>query len=210
MQLLISLVVPAAFVYFMAGSPDSGTEKKISYATGIVAGICSVLMHLMLSSLPCHDSPSMVVHLLLLVFTDTLVPFVLFPILLHVLFRRPVLGTLMILRPQLFGIATVFLPYIMLSGYNTSDFWAWMCIPAMLVSLLFFADYLVGRLIAKSARYVDTVGMTWAFTFLLAGFVLADLAKTFWFFCYPWWLYGPLSLAVISVPFALRIMKYRK
>lgn len=210
MQILSVFLVPAAFIYYYAGSRDSdAASSALSYASGIAAGLCALLVASLVTLIIPEGTPVVFLKFIDLFLTESLIPYAGGLAVLWYVFDSPRAARLARVRPQLFGIATVCLPSLTLFSYNLNDLWAVLFIPAMLLSALFVADYSVGRR-ASAGGIPDGLDLVETLAPALACLALADLCKTFWYFHWSFWIYGILSLLLIAFSFMLRLRKYRR
>jgi hypothetical protein len=211
MYLFFMLLVPAAFAYYIAGSDNRDlVGNALPFCAGLVAGIVAVLVdRCVLFFFPALPT-SFFLKLTMIVLSDTVVPFILGNAALFFLFESGMKQRLSRLRQQSFGIASIYLPYIMIQQYNVPDMWAVVMIPVMLISVLFLADFYTGKIVASPARSVDTQDIILSYAPVVGTMLVADITKTLWYFRYPSWIFLPLSLLVTAFAFALRLAKYRK
>ncbi len=211
MYLFFMLLIPAAFVYYIAGSDNRDlVGNALPFCAGLVSGVLAIFVdRFVLSFFPALPA-SFFLKLTMIVLSDTIVPFILGNSALFFLFESGTKLRLSRLRQQSFGIASLYLPYIMIQIYNVPDIWAVVMIPVMLLSILFLADFYTGKIMASPARSVDAIDIARTFTPVVGTMIVADIAKTLWYFRYPAWTFLPLSLAVTAFAFVLRLSKYRK
>jgi hypothetical protein len=209
MILLSVFLVPAAFVYYMAGRPESEIHfSRIAVIAGLVSGLCAVWVDHLFNPLVAMPVAGFLPRLLLIFLSDTLIPLAVGILPLWFLslssFRQKILS----LRPQLFGIAAVYLPYKLFVFYDFPDVWSVLFIPAMDVSVLFIADFFLGKLLSGRSGTPDMTELSFALLPALIGLVIADFCKAMWYFCFPVWSFGLLSLLLIGFSFFLRLKKY--
>jgi len=211
MFLLYFFLVPAAFVYYLAGCRNSDVSANIlAFLSGMAAGLAAFLVGNLLQFIfPADTSLFWVKFASIFVFDTALPVFGGLSALYFVLDAPPKLR-ISNLRPQLFGICAIYLPYLFFTRWNHPDFWSAVFAPVMLVSVLFLADFFIGRLVASVSPRVDAVDFIIACLPVVAALVLSDLCRTLWYFAKPLYLYLPLSIAVILPAFVLRLLKYRK
>ena len=145
---------------------------------------------------------------LLIFLSDTLIPLAVGILPLWFLSLSSLRQKILSLRPQLFGIAAVYLPYKLFVFYNLPDVWSVLFIPAMDISVLFVADFFLGKLLSGRSGTPDMIELSFALLPALIGLVIADLCKAMWYFCFPVWSFGLLSLLLIGFSFFLRLKKY--
>jgi hypothetical protein len=211
MFLFVILLVPAAFIYYRAGTQqDDSFSMNISFLAGIVAGLLVMFFDGILNSLFEDRISSLPVKTLYFFLADSCIPYILGNVMLFSLFMAPVKDRISRIRSQSFGIMTVYLPYVMVKFYNLPDIWPVLFIPAMTLSVLFLLDFYVGRYIAQIRSKPDCIDFVLMVIPVGVILLLADICKALWFFRYPWWIFVPLSLLVVLSAIILRIAKYRK
>lgn len=211
MYVLILFLVPAAFVYYRFGDQtDDSFSVYISCVAGIAAAICALLVDSVLNAIFTDKVATFPVKLIYFFLVDSCIPYVLGNLLLFMLFKGTVRDRISRLRPQSFGIAALYLPYIVVKFYNLPDIWPVLFVPAMTVAILFLIDSCITRYLSRTKGTPDPVDFTLAMIPVGVAFLLADLCKTLWFFRFPFWVFLPLSLVVVASPFVLRVPKYLK
>lgn len=211
MYLLILLLVPAAFVYYRFGAQkDDSFSVYISCIAGIAAGVLAVLVDSVLNAVFTDKIATFPVKLVYFFLVDSCVPYVLGNLLLFFLFKGSARERISRLRPQSFGIAAFYLPYIMSRFYNLPDIWPVLFVPAMTVAILFLIDSCIARYLARTRGTPDVVDFILVMVPVAIALLLADVSKAFWYFRFPFWVFLPVSLVVAVLPFALRVRKYAK
>jgi len=209
MNLIIVFLIPAAFVYYASGRSESvRLTETIALIAGLASGLCAIIVDRLFFPLFSMPVTAFYPKLIILFFSDSFIPIVvgLVPlILLSVASSRQKLS---LLRPQLFGVATLYLPYKMLVFYNFADVWAMVFIPLMILSVLFLFDFFIGRLLSHVSGVPDFLDIITQMIPVFLALICADIAKTLWFFCFPLWSYLLISLVLISSALILRIAKY--
>lgn len=211
MILLTAFLVPVAYLYYISGRPESERySNRVAALSGLVSGLFAVAVDRLFSPLVSLPVGSLWARLLLVVLSDTLIPFLAGVLPLWFISISPVRKRVFALRPQFFGVAAVYLPYKMLAFYDLPDVWPVAFIPAMILSILFLADFFIGRLLGKVSGNPDAIDLTVAVLPVVVGVLLADLCIALWFLCFPFWTYGLVSLVLIFSSIILRILKYYK
>lgn len=211
MYLLYFFAVPTAFVYFFTGYRDQDAFHVIlSYISGFLAGLLLLFVETLFLSLMPLDTTSFIVKYITIFISESIIPFIGGPVLLFYILEAPIKQRISNIRPQLFGIATVFLPAIFLQSYNHSDMWAVLFMPIMLLSVLFLADFFVGRFISAYYSSIDGLDTFFALMPIVIAFLVSDLCKTLWFYCVPAWIFLGVSVSLVGLAFFFRIVKYRK
>jgi hypothetical protein len=211
MYVLILFLVPAAFLYYRFGTrTDDSFSVYISCIAGIAAGVLAVLVDSVLNVIFTDKIATFPVKLVYFFLVDSCVPYILGNLLLFLLFKGSTRERISRLRSQSFGIAALYLPYIVNRFYNLPDMWPILFIPAMTVAILFLIDSCIARFLSRTKGTPDPVDFSLAMIPVAIALLLADLCKTFWFFRFPAWIFLPVSLLVVAAPFALRIRKYLK
>ncbi len=211
MFLLYFFLVPTAFVYYLSGCRDSDvTANILAFISGVAAGLVSLLLGNLFYPLFPADISLFWVQFIAVFLFETALPVFGGLTALYFLLVAPVKLRISNLRPQLFGIYAIYLPYLFFTRWNHPDFWSAVFAPVMLVSILFLADFFIGRLVASVSPRVDAVDFIGACLPVVAALVLSDLCRTLWYFAKPLYLYLPLSITIILFAFVLRLLKYRK
>lgn len=211
MYLLYFFAVPTAFVYFFTGYRDQDAFQVIlSYIFGFLTGLLLLLVETLFLSLMPLETTSFIVKYITIFISESVIPFIGGSLLLFYILEAPLKQRISNFRPQLFGIATVFLPAVFLQSYNHSDFWAVLFMPIMLLSVLFLADFYIGRFVSSYYSSIDGLDTFFGLVPIVVAFLVSDLCKTLWFYCYPSWIFICLSILLVSMAFFLRIAKYRK
>ena len=209
MIFLSFFLVPAAFVYYMSGRPESEIQfSRIAVLAGLVSGLCAILVDHLFNPLIAMPFAGFIPRLLLIFLSDTLIPLAVGILPLWFLSLSSLRQKILSLRPQLFGIAAVYLPYKLFVFYDHPDVWSVLFIPAMDISVLFIADFFLGKLLEGSSRTPDLEDVAFALIPALAGLLVADFCKAMWYFCFPVWSFGLVSLLLIGFSFFLRLKKY--
>lgn len=211
MYLLFFFLVPAAYIYYLAGCRDIEiTDNLLAYISGIIAGLCTLLVCKLVLLLIPQDTSSFFVKFLSIFLLESGIPYICGIAALVFILNSPVKQRILNIRPQLFGISTIYLPYTILTSYNFPDTWSTIMIPIMLLSILFLADFFICRLAANISITNDIPDLILAFFPLGLALILADFCKTLWFFCFPAWIYFVLSFLLICASIAPRLFKYHK
>lgn len=211
MYVLFIFLVPAAYIYYLSGCRDADSiVNLLSYASGIVAGFCALFIGKLILLLFPHDTSSFFVKFLSIFFFESGIPFFGGVAALFFLLESPVKQRISNIRSQMFGISTIILPYIVISSYNFPDIWSVILIPVLLLSILFLADFCIGRFTAAISVSVDPLDFVFAVLPVVLAFIAVDLFKTLWYFCFPSWIYVSLSFLLSGACFTLRLLKYRK
>jgi len=211
MHFLIFLLVPAAFLYHMAGYRDAETEgKKTGYLAGIAAGISAVAVNYFLARIIPPATPNIALKFLGIFLSDTIIPYVLAPIVLYFISVSSVKEKISQIKLHLFGIASVYLPYIMITRYDYPDLAVLAGVPVMSLSVLFLAEYCIRRHVASINRSADLVDFFIDMLPVFGMLVATDIYKTLWFFCFPFWVWLPFFLAIPVLALIARLKAYGK
>jgi hypothetical protein len=211
MYLLLGFLVPAAFIYYKAGCRDvDSTVNILSYTFGLVAGGCSLLIGHFIGTFFPHDTSSFILKFVSFFIVESIIPFIGGIAALFFLFEYSPKQRVSNIRPQLFGIMTIYLPYILWNSYNFPDVWSLVMLPSILISILFLADFCIGRYISMISRSIDVLDFILALLPILLALLVTDLCKTLWFFCYPSWIIIGISIFLVFFAAGLRFLKYRK
>jgi len=209
MYIIFALLVPAAFIYYIAGADEDLISTGIPYVAGIIAGILAVFITSILNSFLPMQTSLPVVKFILIFLSETIIPMVLGNLALFFIFHAPIRQKISRIRQQSFGIMTIYLPYIMISSYTLPDLWCVLLIPVMTVSILFLLDFYIGRMVVSPNSF-DPLDFIVSCSPVFIAMIIADVAKTLWYFKFSSWIFIPLSLAVAAFSFVLRCAKYRK
>jgi hypothetical protein len=211
MQFLIFLLIPAAFIYYLAGYWDAEAEgKKTGYLAGIVAGSCAIVFNSIVSRIIPPATTHVLLKFLAIFLSETVIPYILAPIALYCISVSPVQERIARLKLHLFGIASVYLPYIMITQYDYPDFAVLAGVPVMTLSVLFLAEYCIRRYTASINRASDIVDFLLAVLPVFFMLIASDLYKTLWFFCFPFWVWLPFFLAIPILALIARLRAYGK
>lgn len=209
MQFLIFLLVPAAFVYYIAGFRDMGRDgKKTGYLAGLAAGIAAILVNALLSKIFPVATPHFIVKFASVVFSETFIPFVLAPTALFFLSTSPLKERFGQIKVHLFGIESVYLPYIMITRYDFPDLAVLVGIPVLTLSALFLAEFCLRRYVESVNRATDLVDFALAVLPVIAMLLVSNLYVSLWFFCFPFWVFLPLFIAVPLLALYARLRAY--
>jgi hypothetical protein len=209
MMILTVFLVPFAFVYYISGQSESGRHLNlITFFLGLAGGVCALFID-SLSGLSGFMSVTGFFSRVLLSFaSDCILPFVVGILPVFLLSVSPFREKLSLLRAQLFGLFSVFLPYRMLALYNVPDIWAVTVIPSMTISILFLVDFFIGRLLGKVSGSPDALDILFSSLPVLVAIIISIICITLWSLCFPFWTYSIASFAVIGAALFLRIVKY--
>ena len=209
MELLTVLLMPAAFVYYSAGNRFSNLPAyRMAYGTGLVCGIVIALLHGLISGfLPWNTAHGAVLYPVVLL-SLVLFPFVLGPALLNLLFLSPARERLHRTIPQLFGILSVYLPYIFIVRYPLPDVWILIMVPVLIVALIFLADSCLKRYLFTIRLGPTFEGVLFALLPVLVSLAILPLLVVLWHFCFHPLFYWIPSLGVTGISAGMRIKKY--
>jgi hypothetical protein len=211
MTFLTVFLVPAAYLYFISGRPeDEKHSNRISVLAGVATGIVAILADSLFSPILTLPTQSFQIKLLLVFISDTVLPLLVGVLPLWLLSTASFRRKITVLRPQLFGIAAMYLPYKVLVFHDFPDIWSAVFVSAMYVALLFLADFCIGRLLERTRGVPDMQDCILSALPPVAGMLVINSCKTLWFFCYSAWIFVPVSLLVIASPFVVRLPKYRR
>lgn len=209
MDLLTVLLVPAAFVYYAAGNRFANLPAyRIAYGTGAACGLLLVLIEwLVFSRLPWNTAYPAILYPVFL-FSVFVLPFIAGPALLNAVFRSESRARVARTVPQLFGIFTLYLPYIMLTHFPFPDIWILTMLPVCIVAMIFLADRCI-RKYESSIRLSPTLeGIFFALIPVLVCFLVFSALMVLWHFCFPSLLYWIPSLGMVGFSAILRIKRY--
>ena len=212
MHFLFFLLVPAAFVYYLTGYRDVGTVgNKTGYLAGIAVGIVAILVNLLVSLFFPQTTAVFAVKFIGVLLTETVIPYILGPIALYYLFvtTQGACERLSRMRIHVFGIATVYLPYIMVTRYDVPDMAVTLGVPVMLLSALFLAEYCIRKYVASVRKAPDMIDFVLSLLPVFGLLIVTDLYKTLWFYCFPGWIYIPLFFILPTLASLPRIRAYR-
>lgn len=211
MYLLFFLLVPASFIYYEAGCRDRDTIANIlALFSGLAAGLVMLLLDSIVLSIIPMDSSSFWLKFTVILLSETCIPYIGGIAILFFVLDAPIKQRISNIRPQLFGIASIFLPYMFFSKYNFPDTWAVLLYPMMILSVLFLADFFIGRFLSSHPGSVDNLDFVISLIPIVVAMILSDAAKSLWFFCFPAWTFMILTLLLIGSSFFFRMLKYRK
>ena len=211
MQFLIFLLVPASFLYYIAGFRDIDKDgKKTGYLAGLAAGIVAILFNSLFSKLFPVATPHFFVKLASVFFSETVTPFFVAPALLFFLSTSPVKERFAQIKVHLFGIVSVYLPYIMITRYDCPDLAVSVGIPVLTLSALFLAEFCLRRYVESVNRATDLMDFLFAIAPVIAMLVVSNVYVSLWYFCFPFWTWLPLFLAVPLLALYARLRAYGK
>ncbi len=211
MFLLYFFLVPASFIYYLAGCQDSDVSDTIlAFLAGITAGLVVLLTGNLFLPLFPMDTASFWVKFVSTFVFETILPVAGGLTALYFIMDAPIKLRISNMRGQFFGIGTIYLPYLFFTRWNNPDLWSVIFAPVMFVSILFLADFFIGRLIKSVSARVDPADFIISILPVVFVLILADLCKTLWFFAKPLYFYLPLSIGIILLSLILRLLKYRK
>lgn len=197
-------------MYYVAGCRDTDiTGNLLAFFTGLAAGLCAMVVDNIILMIIPTDLSSFWLKYLVVFLIETGIPFFGGIIALYFILEAPVKQRISNIRPQLFGISTIILPYILLSFYNVPDMWPIILLPMIMVSILFLADFFIGRLLPFISRSIDIIDLLYALAPVILAMILTDACKTLWYFAMLPWLFIILSFIIIISAFFLRLIKYR-
>lgn len=207
MVFVYSLMIPVLYFYiFSAISAESAPREGFALLVGASAGAAGALLDWLIFTIIPYETFSPVTAYALIFLQESFIPFVLLPILAVLLFKARFCEKNTMIVSLSYGIANIFLPYIMLSRYRAADLWPAFMIPLGMVSYLFVLDVVWRKILARKN---DSAGDL--FPEILIPFILllsADGFKFLWLFGYPSWIYWVLSLLMLGGALFLRLYKY--
>lgn len=209
MELLTVLLVPAAFVYYAAGNRFANLPAyRIAYGTGAACGLLLVLIEwLVFSRLPWNTAYPALLYLIVL-FSVFLVPFMVGPALLNALFRADGRARVARTVPQLFGILSLYLPYIMITRFPHPDLWVLVMVPVSIVALIFLTDRYIRKYEASIRLGPTLEGVLFALVPVLICLLLLPLLVVLWFFCFSPLFFWIPSLMIVCFSALIRIKRY--
>lgn len=209
MELLTVLLVPSAFVYYAAGKRFANLPAyRIAYGSGVACGLLLVIMEwLVFSRLPWNTAHPAILYLIVL-FSVFLLPFIAGPALLNAVFRSESRARIARAVPQLFGIVSIYLPYILITRFPFPDIWILAVVPVCVVAMIFMADrYLIKY--ESSIRLGPTLeGVFFALVPVLFFILVLPLLVVLWHFCLHPLFYWIPSLALVIFSAIIRIKRY--
>lgn len=209
MNLIVIFLIPAAFIYYSAGRSESGRlAESIAAIAGLATGLCAIIVDRLFFPLFSMPVTTFFPKLLIIFLSDSFIPVVIGLLPLFLLSDSPVRQKISLLRPQIFGVTALYLPYKMLVFYGFSDVWAMVFIPLMILSVLFLFDFFIGRLLSRVSGTPDLGDMLMPMVPVLISLICVNVCITLWFFCYPVWIFLLISFLIISFAIILRIAKY--
>jgi len=201
------LLVPVLYFYVYSAFPaETIFRDGLAYITGLVSSVVVAFLSWWVMGLLPTEYQSPVLFFLLRFTLDSVIPFVLLPIIVFLAFKSRFSAKNGIITSLIFGIATVFLPYTMLNRFTTSDSWPALMVPLCLVAFLFSVDLAWRRILAQNP--VEVIDLFPSVLFPVAILIITDVLKTLWFFGFTGWVYWPISLMLVAFVFALRLYKY--
>jgi hypothetical protein len=210
MNLLFAFLVPVAYVYYTVGRKGvDRLPEHVSCGVGALAGTCAIFVDRLISSLVSLPTAHFFLKWALFFLSDSIIPLSIGLIPLFFLSVAPFRSRLSLLKPQLFGVFSVYLPYKLFVFYDLNDMWAMIIIPVLFISLIFFSVFMIDRLLAKVSGNPDWIDLSRYLGSCVLAFLLSDLSKTLWFYNFPFWTYIPVSFAIIGTVVYLRIRPYK-
>lgn len=209
MELLTVLLVPAAFVYYSAGNRFASLPAyRIAYGTGAACALLLVLVDwLLFSHLPWNTPYPALLYLVVFV-SVVLVPFLMGPALLAAVFRSESRERIARTVPQLFGILTIYLPYIIITRFPYPDLWILAMVPVCIVAMVFMTDRYL-RKYESSIRLGPTLeGVFFALIPVLSCLLVFPVLVVLWHFCFSPFLYWIPALGMVGFSAILRIKRY--
>ncbi|ULQ60181.1 hypothetical protein K7I13_02350 [Brucepastera parasyntrophica] len=206
MNLLLIFLVPLCFIYFLAGTDFSRFPRiLLAWFSGLAAAAVVILLDfLVFKKLVPGNSSRFLVIFSGFFFSESFIPYI-FPCILlfcFSFFSKADPAENMV--PWLFGVATISLPYILLTHYSIPDLAVPIFASAMLTAVLFLTDFLLSFLCSGKAKSPSRFLM--ALLPALVLFIITDLCKTFWFFCFPAWIYWSIAVLCVILSLAARIL----
>ncbi len=209
MSILLFLLVPAVFVYYSAGNRFSGLPTyRLAYLSGVACGVVLTILAFFMDGVLKTRSASYALQFLSFFLSCTFIPFGLGSICLFTVFDSPLRDRIERLVPQVFGILTVYLPFLQLSRFSYPDVWSVVINPSLVVSAVFFVDYSVRRYCARIRRAPSYEDFLVALLPSLGLLLVSDILRVMWYFALPFWLYGTLGALVVFLSLLTRLAKY--
>lgn len=202
-----TLIIPILYTYFfLSFEKVSFIREGFAFIVGIFgASIAALVMWWVTGFFPL-DSASFFLRLIIVFMLESVVPFIVLPLILLLFFENRFREHVSVLLSLEFGIAAVFLPYIMLSGSYSDQLWSAVIIPLNYVGFLFVLDFSIRLIMARRPDSVSDL-----FPEILLPFVVlltSDILKMLWFYSFSAWFYWPLATVLILVALSLRLYKY--
>ncbi len=209
MSILLFLLVPAVFVYYSAGNRFSGLPTyRLAWLSGVACGVILTAFAFFTEGILKTRSASYIIQYLSFFASCTFIPFGLGPLILFAFFDSPLRDRIERLVPQLFGILTVYFPYLYLSRCAAPDLWSAVLHPALTVSAVFLVDYFIRRYLSRIRLSPSYEGFIVAMLPSI-GFLLAiDLTRVLWYFGISFWIYGILGIVLLFLSLLTRLAKY--
>ncbi len=209
MSILLFLLVPSVFVYYSVGNRFSGLPTyRLAWLSGVACGVVLSLLAYLADGILNIKSASYVLQFLSFFFSCSFIPFFVGSVVLFWIFDSPLRDRIERLVPQVFGILTVYLPFLHLSRFNFPDLWSSVINPSLIVSAVFIVDYSVRRYLSRIRRapsYEDFIVALLPSAGLL---VVSDVLRVMWYFAVPFWLYGSVGILVVFLSLLTRLAKY--
>lgn len=207
MIIAYSIIIPILYFYFFSSfERESLFHEGFSFVVGVVGALGTAFIVWWITGFLPLDTSSIVLHALLVFLVESFIPFVGLPVLLMLALQAPMRTRAKSILSLEFGILTVFLPYIMLSGDYSLNLWSALMIPLNYVAFVFILDFSL-RVIGE--RRADSLSDFFPELLLpLSALLLADLLKTFWYYSFPIWLHWTLAFALILSALFVRLYKY--
>jgi hypothetical protein len=210
MSIVLFFLAPAAFIYYSAGNRFSGLPTyRLAYASGVCAGIVLTICAFLLKGVLIHDSSSVIARFFTFFVSCTVIPFMLGPALLYGVFSASLEDRLPRLVPQVFGILSIYMPFILTTYFDAPDMWAVLLTPVQFLSVCFLLDYIVRRYVGSIRLRPTLDGFAKRLIPLFAVLVVFDCLRVMWYFCFPAWSYTSLALILITGSLFSRLIKYR-
>jgi len=202
-------MIPALYFYVFSALPAESTHKN-AYAlvVGILAApLVAFLCWWITVSVP-ERGISPIFHFLRIFLLESAIPFILLPFLLFFAFKSRFAEKNLLMVSLTFGIAMIFLPYIIVFRYPDHDLWASIMIPLCMVAYLFSVDFAWRKI--QSGRPDGFAELFPAALLPLGILIIADGCKTAWYYNFSIWTYWPVSIFVVALALSLRLYKYFK
>ncbi|HHU36488.1 MAG TPA: hypothetical protein GXZ47_04575 [Treponema sp.] len=209
MEILTVLLVPAAFVYYSAGNRFSNLPTyRLSFLSGLLCGILLIFFDSVIMGLFPWNSANFLVQYTLILFSLLVIPFIAGPALLNVVFIAQPIDRILRTVPQLFGIFSFYLPYIIFYRLPVFDIWVVLMVPVLYVSFIFMVEFILKHY-CSTLRYTPRFeSVLFAQLPVLALIVILPVLVCLWYFCFPSFFYWIPSFVMVLFSVGIRIRKY--
>lgn len=199
--------MPILFFYVYSARPvESVYREGFAYLAGLFLAILSALLTWLLFSGVSYEKLSPFLYFVVVFLLDSVIPFIVLPLLAFLIFKARFSELNAMLVSLVFGISSIYLPYIMYSRYLGANLWPSFMVPLGFVSLLFFADAAWRQILERRPSSISDLFPELLIP--LSVLIINEIVKVLWFFGYPSWIYWIVSLITTAAALLLRLYKY--